>query len=285
MVDYNLNKNTYYTYAFYDGNTNESSNIMTNTNAIVYTILQTGNYYVSLLTATSITSTSTNLSFTLDTLDSSQNGIFELYRFDGSSAPTTLDNTGTHLTTISIGYGNITTNNTYTETSLNPNVTYTYAFYDGTIIDKSKIMLNNQNDLIPTSLTIETFYAIINSISGSNVTFDSAEIDYEIQNILINDVDVYLYRFDGIITPPVLLDTVNGTIITNIAVESGSPITGNYVDSGLTANTAYTYAFYNGNINNTSELLTNNNLEFMFANVITDVITNNISNNTATISK
>ena len=269
-LDTTLSFNSQYTYAFYNGNTNGSSTIITNINNIGQSVeVATSNVYNPILTADSIATDSVTLAYTLNNNPSFINANVFLYRFSGTSVPSILNTDGTLL--LSDVTVNTIETSTYTDTTVIPNHTYTYAFYDGSNNNISPILLDNSTNLLNTKLTVYTFYDIVTQLTVGPTANTYTTINYSIQNVLSYNTTAYLYRFDGLITPPITLntDSSGATFLTSILITENSTNTSYYIDQTLSANSPYTYAFYNGNENEISIILTNFNNDSQYVEVST----------------
>lgn len=194
--DDTLNNNLSYTYAFYNGTINGTSLVLTNNNNVAqYATAITSNLYNPILTAPTILTNSAIISYNLNNKLSAQTGSAYLYRFNGNNAPNVLDTTGTHLINydVSQNYEYITS---YTDNTVVIDNIYTYAFYNGNVNNNSQILLDNSINLLPKSLTIQTFYDIVGDLNATNILNTSAQINYNIYNVLTSGNTVYLYRFN-----------------------------------------------------------------------------------------
>ena len=255
--------NTNYTYAFYNGNTAGTSSIINDSaNSLIVLTISTTNVFNPSLIASDISTGGATINYTINNSPSSSAITVYLYRFTGLSAPTTLTTTGiysnaTQLTSFNVNGGSSVVYS-YADNSLSANINYTYAFYNGNIVGTNTILQDNSSTLNPVSVTLNTYYAIISSLSSSSTTNTSTNVNYSITNNLTNPGSVYLFRFDGSINAPSPLNTslTGATQVTIIPLTSDSTLASFYNDTTLSSNQQYTYAIYNGNSSGTSTVLT-----------------------------
>ena len=271
-----LTANTIYSVEFYNGNNNGSSPILTDSTSTGGTL-----QFISFTTAvldTSISNSnvlnnSATISYTISNINNSDISSY-LYRYLGSLAPSTLTNSGTQLTTVVTNSGTnavpTVNTSTYSSTGLDSNSTYTYAFYNGTTNDISTILTTAEGTPSSTSFTTSNLFNT--SIISSSVTITSVIISYTFTNNSVSKT-VYLYRFAGSSAPAT--NPTNGTLLTTELVTSSGVIS-TYNDAGLTANTTYTYAFYDGNINDSSIIFAdiNNNGQYIIVTTQNIYVTN-----------
>lgn len=257
-----LSPNTTYVYAFYNGTSNGLSTALTDASGTAaFTSFTTSNLYDSSITTNSLTSTSVTIGYTLTNTSGVAQTAY-LYRFTGSSAPSTLDSSGTSIISGGVSVGSAGVTSTQTNSSLTPSTNYTYAFYNGNSIGTSTILTNSS--LVAQSLTIfTTTNVIITTLNPSGLTSTQVNIAYNLYNYQNTSKTSYLYRFVGSSAPATLNTSTGTNVITGgvstSALSGGTPgnSNSNYTNTGLTSNITYTYAFYNGNTNGTSVLLTN----------------------------
>lgn len=270
--DPTLSQNTVYTYALYNGTSNGTSILLTDANGTGQsTVVSTSNIYDPSLTSTSIYTNSVTLAYTLNNNPSSVGTTAYLYRFSGSSAPTTLSG-GYNI--ISDGVPvlqNATVSSSVVDSGVVPDSTYTYAFYSGNVDGSSVILQDTSATLQNVSLTVSTFYDIIVYLTASGTTNNSTTLNYSVQNILSGSTPVYFYRFLGNIIPPATLNTglSGATLVTNITIDPNATSTSTYPDSGLSSATTYTYALYTGTTNGVSILLTDINDNGQYVSITT----------------
>lgn len=116
--------------------------------------------------------------------------------------------------------------------------------------------INLQSNISNVNIVV-TSSIILSLLSTNNTTIDSTDIVYNLTNNLSYPTTVYLYRFNGNITPSNILNINNATLITTISLDSGEILQNYYTDISLNNNSYYTYVFYNGNTNGVSSILTN----------------------------
>jgi hypothetical protein len=181
-----------------------------------------------------------------------------LYRFDGSSAPSILTN-GTSISDGVFLLSDSSFSSTIIDSTVSVNNTYTYAFYSGNTQDSSVILTDNSSNLMNVYISVDVYYGIIIDLSSSNITYNSSNINYSIQNTLTEPINAYLYRFNGSITAPSTLNTglANATNVTNTSISANSINSSTYTDLSLNPLTTYTYAFYSGTVNGSSIILKN----------------------------
>jgi hypothetical protein len=275
FYDASLSRNATYTYAFYSGTTNGVSTVLTNlSNVAQKTVVTTLNVYNPTLTAPVISTNSVTIGYTINNVTSNANATVYLYRYYNTTSASPLLNTstGTLLTSFTVPYGNATTS-TYIDNTVTVDDYFTYAFYNGNTNGSSPILQDNSVNLNNVSITVYTFYDIVASLTASSTTNKSTVLSYSIQNTLTSNTTGYLYRYNGLITPPNLLNLSTATFITSELISSGSTINKTYPDTTLSQNSNYTYAFYSSNINN-AYILTNVN----DTPVYTSVSTGNVYN-------
>jgi len=253
-----LNSNSTYTYAFYNGETIGTSTQLTSELGVPLSIrLTTSNLYNTSITLSSLTTTSVTISYTL--INNSVSYTVYLYRFNGSSAPENNPTTGTLLTSMSVTSSGVIS--TYNDTGLTAKTIYTYAFYNGNI--SSATNLKNLSEVNQSLTIFTTLDILVSSITPSNLSFLSVQINYTLLNYQNSSKTSYLYRFTGSSAPAILNTTTGTNIISNgvttAVISSGVPgtTTSSVINnSGLMAKTFYTYAFYNGNTSSAT-ILTN----------------------------
>jgi hypothetical protein len=256
FYDSSLTYNSTYTYSFYSGTTSGVSTVITNSSNVPQkTVVNTLNVYNPSLSAPTITTSSVSVAYTINNAVSNADATVYLYRFLGTSAPSTLTNAGTMMTSLTVLTGNSTTS-AYTDSSVTADQVYTYAFYNGNQVNYSPILQDASSTLVNVSVTVYTFYDIIPTLTTSYVTNTAALVSYSIQNTLTVSTTGYLYRYTGS-SAPSALNTGTGTYLTNVTVASTSSVNGTYYNISLTPNTTYTYAFYNGTSSGSSVILTN----------------------------
>lgn len=122
-----------------------------------------------------------------------------LYRFTGLSAPATLTTTGDYSSAINLlslpVYANYNPVSiaSYTDNTLSPSTNYTYAFYNGNTVGSSTILQDSSTNLLNMSITLNTFYDIVLSLSTTNTTNTSTIVNYSITNDLSTSETAYLY--------------------------------------------------------------------------------------------
>ena len=254
-----LSLNTQYSYAFYNGQTNNASTILTNVSGNnVFTSFTTSNLLNTVLTTNTLTSTSVTIGYTLTNNTITKTAY--LYRFLGSSAPSTLDASGTNIITNGVAVSNTPISSTNTNSSLTSNTSYTYAFYNGNTLGSSTQLTTDGTT--PIQLTIfTTTNVVITVLNPTELTSSQVRINYILFNYQGSSKISYLYRFIGS-SAPSILNTTTGTSITSVttsALSGGIPgnTDSSFNNTGLNANTQYTYGYYNGNTDGTSILLTN----------------------------
>lgn len=264
IFDPSLVFNTNYTYAFYNGNTSGVSTILTNYDGSPQVLnISTTDVFNSSLTATDISTSGATIDYTITNSPSASGIILYLYRFTGLSAPTTLTTSGSYSSATQLTYfadpGGATVNSAYVDNSLSANTNYTYAFYNGNVVGTSTILQDNSTTLNPVSVTLNTYFGIVSSLSTSSTTNTSTNVNYVITTDLTDPGVAYLFRFDGSINVPSTLDTglTGATNVVIITLPSNSTLTSYYYDPTLSNASQYTYAIYNGNSNGTSSILTN----------------------------
>ena len=291
IFDVSLALNTNYTYAFYNGNSEGTSIILTNYDGSPQTLnIATTDVFNPSLTASNISTSSATVNYTITNTPSSSGIIVYLYRFIGNSAPGTLTTTGSYSSATQLNYfpvsGGATVNSAYVDT-LAGNTFYTYAFYNGNVAGTNTILQDASNTLNPVSVTLNSFYGIVSLLSATNTTNTSTNINYTIINGLTNSGTGYLYRFDSSFAVPSILDTTltGATNLTSVILPANS----SYFDSTLLYNSQYTYAFYNGTTQGVSTLLTNSSnigqsVSVSTSNVYNSSLTNpTVSTNSVTI--
>jgi hypothetical protein len=266
FFDDSLTLNTNYTYAFYNGNSIGSSLVITNYDGSPQVLnIATTDVFNPSLTATNISTTSATINYTITNTPSSSGINVYLYRFDGLSAPTTLTTTGSYSSATQLQFVNTpagtTRTSSYADNVISPNTNYTYAFYNGTISGTNTILQDTSGTLNPVSVSINTFYGIITSLSVSETTNTSTYVNYTIINDLADPDSVYLYRFDTSFSAPSTLNTsLSGAVnLSTLSLPANDTLTSSYFDPTLSANSQYTYAIYNGTTDGVSLLLTDSN--------------------------
>jgi hypothetical protein len=257
--DTSLTHNTQYTYAFYNGTNLSSSVVLTDINNIpVRSSIYTLNVYNPSLGASMITTSCVTVDYVINNSVSNAASTVYLYRFSGNTAPLTYDGSGTLITSEAVSIGaNVTSS--YIDTTTVPDSIYTYAFYNGNNVNISSILTNNSVNQTPVSLTVQTFYDIVATLSYTNLSNNSVTLNSTIQNTLTITTIAYLYRFDGSNVPSTLLNTSLATLIDNYSITGSSILSPSTTDPTLSPNTTYTYALYSGNVNGVSVLLTDIN--------------------------
>ena len=256
ISDTSLSSNNYYVYAFYDGQSLGTSKILTNTSATNTTSNFISYATISSLSA-SVGNTTSTINYTINNNLSTSTTTTYLYRFSGSSAPT-LDPTkngsaiGSAITTTSLG----TSSTPINDTSLSINTQYTYAFYNG---NTSSATILNNTSMVTQSVTVNTSNLTntdLSLISFSPNTTPSININYTIVNNPSPATTIYLYRSTSSLSTT--LNTSSSTQITSVNISANSTSTNiSYTDSSsILLNTNYTYAFYDGQTNGSSKILT-----------------------------
>jgi hypothetical protein len=284
--DPTLSYNSSYTYAIYSGTTNGVSTILTDSSNVGQSaVATTSNAYNPSLTVPVVSTTSATIGYTLNNNPSNVDATVYLYRFDGTSAPSTLSNSGTFIMPSSISVSkNTSATSTYTDSTVLPDMIYTYAFYNGNTTDSSLILKDNSTNLLNVSATIYTFYDIIAGLSATSTSNTASIVSYSIQNTLSSITTAYLYRFNNSITPPSTLNTglYGATNVASIDISANSTSTSSYFDPGLSINSTYTYALYNGTSSGSSVILTDVNNIVVSAVVRTSNVYNPVLTNTST---
>ncbi len=266
-----LNVNTQYTYAFYD---NTTKTILCNVNGVSQSVtFRTANALNTSLTATNITPVSAIITGILSNNPSSISTTVYLYRYLGPSVPSTLDSSGTQLKSQALN-ANGSGTATYTDTSLNINNQYTYAWYDGSSNSVSQQLTSNGTIL--QSVFVNTTVNTVAFSSTTNILNNSATIHFILTNNngTTTTVPSYLYRFTS--TPPTTLTSAGSYVNSANSLNTAASIN----DTGLTTLTRYYYAFYNGQVNGTSTIITN----LLGLGQSTDFYTSNLYNGTLTVS-
>jgi len=282
-----LAPNTQYTYAFYGiigtipsvGIDTISSNVEGTPMTVTLT---TTNVYNTIINASNISTTSAQINYTITNNPFVSGITVYLYRFTASSSPVVLDNTATNITSVAIE-DSTTLTNSYTDNTLNFNNIYTYAFYNGAVLGLSQNLQYDSTVNNFASVTLNTFYGIVNGLSTSNTNNTSTNINYSITNGLSSQTTAYLYRFDGSITPPSTLNTsLPGQVyLTSVTINANATVTSTYLDSTLSINFSYTYAFYNGQTSAVSIILTDISLVSQYVSVTTSNVLPPTSNDVA----
>lgn len=238
---------------------------------------------ISSITATNISTTGTTINYTLG---SSVTSDIYLYKFISRiDVPTPLTAIGDTVVLVqTVVSGTPSGNYSITDTNLSSNTAYAYAFYNG----------NGSGTAIPYNPFVKLkTYVDVNYVNANALTATSTEISNTLSNTLSSQTTCYLYRYSSITsipTAPIILDTSIGTYLTSFNIAQGtnvSPTTTlvSYTDTTL-SNTSYTYAYYNGQSNGTSTILSNTSVvaqsdsTITFATVDTSSISISIITNT-----
>ena len=204
------------------------------------------------LTRSSLTTSSVTINYSLTNSLTTSATVY-LYRFIGNTIPSTNPTSGTsyvQLTSVTVSASSTLNSQTYTNNSLIKNTVDTYAFYTGTGTT-STIITNSLG--VEQSITILTAPHVVQTTDIGIITYNSNNyltLIYRLSNYYASATS-YLYRFVGS-TAPTTLDTSIGTMIISSGTSSSNST---LFDTGLTSNTQYTYAFYNGNSNGVSTIL------------------------------
>ena len=260
-----LTPSTTYYYAFYNGTTPNTSNLLTYTDLTTpaYLSYNTLGITNTSLESLNVTETSADISFVIVNDPSSEPTTVYLYRFSGSSpvdASINLTANGIIDGSFNLAVGNTVSNAGYHVTGLTPNIFYTYAFYSGNVPGKSTILTTDIFGLIPISTNFKTGMSDASfTVVNTDILNTSVNLGYFLGNGTSITLSGYLMRFPGLIAPPTIYNPSGQfvTAISEVSVPVGTLVSGYYLDtSGLIVNHSYTYAFYNGNIAGVSTILT-----------------------------
>lgn len=259
VQDLSLNANGQYIYTLYNGDSSNSI-ILTTFDGTPKTLdLYTPAVYDTSLNATQILPTSVTIQYNLNNSVGQDAGItVYLYRYNSTSAPITLDSSGVQRISVPLTAGQVSGVQGYTDTTVQANNNYTYAFYDGSTNGLNRMLLSASGGF-DVSYTVQTFYNVVVGLSSFNTTNTTTDISYTLRSTLTEASTSYLYRFNGSIDPSNILNN-NGTLVSTntsgITVQANSTSSGFIYDPSLNANNLYTYAFYSGDTVGTSYVLT-----------------------------
>ncbi len=282
IFDPSLNPNSTYTYAFYNGISNGSSIILTdNSNNNVITEVNTLYIFNSVLTSTFVDTSNATFHYQID--NSGEAATVYLYRYDGPgfSVPTNLTVAGSNILIdgsagVFCPSGQIITGDISDNTIL-PNNNYSYAFYVGNILNESPIMRVSSTNSSPQIVSIGSFYDIVVQLFATDVSINTASVNFQVQNSLSNPTSAYLKMFTGkynAIDISTLTPSIPYIDISNVAVDAKSTTILLTQDvSGLMGQTYYTFALYNGNGTGSTILVDNSENP-----VLINVLTNNWNN-------
>jgi hypothetical protein len=265
-----ISPSTTYYYAVYTTNDSSGTIFTIGVGPSNYITVQTKGVSQSSMTATAITPTSVTINYSIDNAADSATATLYLYSYVGTTSSVSLLNisTGTQRTSVSpaipitLAAGSSTTDSV-TITGLTSNTIYSFQFYIGNDNGTSPILRSTTSSGTIQFVSFKTF--VSNTALTGSASSITANISYTLSNTLNSSRISFLYRFTSG-SAPTTLNTSTGTFVTggNITTNSGtntSPTvnTSTLSVSGLSINTTYTFAFYNGQTNGSSTILTDTN--------------------------
>jgi len=252
-----LTSNNSYTYAFYNGQVNGSSAILLDPSGNPKSASSITYGTISTLSIGRVSNNATTINYTI------QNGLStvcntDFYRFVGPTAPLTNPTSGFRILRLTISAG-VTRSGSINAINLSANTQYTYAFYNGQNAIAT-ILRDATAERTVQSITSFTTNIYNPSLTAPSISTSSVSIDYTLNNNPSSkDVTVYLYRFTGESAPSIL---TGGTSISGgIFVSAGTTPSSSITDSTVVLNNTYTYAFYNGLEDDSSNILQNNSTD------------------------
>jgi hypothetical protein len=212
VQDPSLNANGQYIYALYNGDSSNSI-ILTTFDGTPKTLdLYTPAVYNTLLNATQILPTSVTIQYNLNNSVGQDAGTtVYLYRYNSTSAPIILDSSGVQRISIPLSPGQVSGVQGNTDTTVQANNNYTYAFYDGSVNGVNRMLLSASGGF-DVSYTVQTFYNVVVGLSSFNTTNTTTDISYTLRSTLTEASTSYLYRFDGSVDPSNILNN-NGCFL------------------------------------------------------------------------